>query len=867
MSNYNNLKTTIDANIKQNGNQEITGPILNSVLNQMVNILGTGYQFAGIATLDPATEPGTPDAKVFYIANGKGTYTNFGGLEVTEDEVVVLYWDTAWHKVATGIASQAKLSELENTIKGTILNVSLTYPTGGVDGTNIYTKDGARLKVPVPLRKTGLILIYETENGIVMEQNNSQTYDTTEWVYGSGWIDYQASKFVNINYIAGQTTPFNDAGSARYKVPSGMQANCKGLVILYLLADGWVMEICNTDTFTTSVTGWIRIVEKSSVVIGANQIVSTNLASESVTNDKIANGAITIGKINASEFAELPKVGEDKLVKADGIARSIDYYHEPNFTEPSVIDLSAYTLLNGFYIPETGEFENHASRKSISEFIPIKAGSLYDAVMADGCTLYIHYYNVKADGSFTWLGCHNSGAEYKRLYFFAPLNCNAVRFSFYPYGSKSAISTSDVTSANFNITITSAPYVTSPSLASLPYIDMTKVCSRAIKIDRWLNGNMNLPYYVDSNRVSIPIKVIPGHRYAIDFNGFGKVTDSILYGSSDFLGTYTDITFALKEQGYISKENNYVGITYSSWIVPKGVNFIKYVLGGVSDDNIPLIDAHIVDLTHITEKGGKFMPLHTQGQVPNYPIGDKTTTKYSQGMCMDGGYIFQGYSTGEIEVLNAETKEYVSMFTIDNSYHLGSLTIGEKYDENDEFGLLWIGDITSPSNRLEAYRITRTGTSFSASKVHTITPPIDADADYQNYVLNIKEKKLVAVGGYNAPTGEPLKGSLKIVLYKVSEWTSSAQFTEIATIDYPISGVYPYQSGMIVDGRLFAVMGSHHTQAKVYCFDFVQQEMIYGADLRQFCFDFDWREEPQAICMYGGDIYLSGSYNIYKITL
>lgn len=112
MSNYNNLKTSIDANIKQNGNQEITGPILNSVLNQMVNILGTGYQFAGVATLDPATDPGTPDAKVFYIANGKGTYTNFGGLEVTEDEVVVLYWDTAWHKVSTGIASQAKLSEL-----------------------------------------------------------------------------------------------------------------------------------------------------------------------------------------------------------------------------------------------------------------------------------------------------------------------------------------------------------------------------------------------------------------------------------------------------------------------------------------------------------------------------------------------------------------------------------------------------------------------------------------------------------------------------------------------------------------------------------------------------------------------------------
>ena len=114
MSNYNNLKTTIDANIKQNGNQEITGPILNSVLNLMVNILGTGYQFAGVATLDPATDPGTPDAKVFYIAKGKGKYEKFGGINVTEDDVVVLYWDTAWHKISTGIASQATLAGLEN---------------------------------------------------------------------------------------------------------------------------------------------------------------------------------------------------------------------------------------------------------------------------------------------------------------------------------------------------------------------------------------------------------------------------------------------------------------------------------------------------------------------------------------------------------------------------------------------------------------------------------------------------------------------------------------------------------------------------------------------------------------------------------
>ena len=109
MGNYTTLKTTINANIRQNGNQEITGKILNSVLNAMVNTLGEGYQFAGIATTE--TDPGTPDAKVFYIANGKGEFIHFWALDVTEDDVVFLVWDNAWHKVATGIAADAQLKE------------------------------------------------------------------------------------------------------------------------------------------------------------------------------------------------------------------------------------------------------------------------------------------------------------------------------------------------------------------------------------------------------------------------------------------------------------------------------------------------------------------------------------------------------------------------------------------------------------------------------------------------------------------------------------------------------------------------------------------------------------------------------------
>ena len=112
MSEYSSLKATINANVKTNGNQEITGSIMNSVLNAMVDSLGAGYQFMGVAT---PTNPGTaqtPDYKCFYLATTPGTYTNLGGLIVNDGEVAILKYDLTWHKEATGIASADKLNQL-----------------------------------------------------------------------------------------------------------------------------------------------------------------------------------------------------------------------------------------------------------------------------------------------------------------------------------------------------------------------------------------------------------------------------------------------------------------------------------------------------------------------------------------------------------------------------------------------------------------------------------------------------------------------------------------------------------------------------------------------------------------------------------
>jgi lysophospholipase L1-like esterase len=82
MSNYADLKAAIAAVVKTNGNNEITGAIMQSALLSIINAISQGSIYAGVAT--PTTAPGTPDGNLFYIAAQPGNYANFGGYVLTD---------------------------------------------------------------------------------------------------------------------------------------------------------------------------------------------------------------------------------------------------------------------------------------------------------------------------------------------------------------------------------------------------------------------------------------------------------------------------------------------------------------------------------------------------------------------------------------------------------------------------------------------------------------------------------------------------------------------------------------------------------------------------------------------------------------
>ena len=85
---YDTLKAAIEQSIKPNGNQAITGQVLQNILLEMVAMLGSGAVYGG--EIVPASASLERDTAQVYIAKTQGTYTNYGGLSLAKGEVAII---------------------------------------------------------------------------------------------------------------------------------------------------------------------------------------------------------------------------------------------------------------------------------------------------------------------------------------------------------------------------------------------------------------------------------------------------------------------------------------------------------------------------------------------------------------------------------------------------------------------------------------------------------------------------------------------------------------------------------------------------------------------------------------------------------
>ena len=348
--------------------------------NTIASMIEAGYVFAGVAT--PSTNPGTPEAKVFYIANGKGTYTNFGGLEVTENEVVVLYWDTAWSKVATGIASQEKLTELENKVD----ELDFDLNGGGSSDVDI-----------TPTSTTGYYYDISGTN-IVIRQNAASHYSGTI-------VDTSTppSNGIDISGYVGRTIKVTmssmSAGSSRKTIIAAQD---------FSVLDGFLEETYTADSGSYSKSFvvpsgakwlfWSGVGNLSSiVVIGVGQIGGLvgrvdDLESETETNS-----------------ASISAIGEKtELLR---IVHSANLFNK----DDSDVVMGKFLTGNRFY---------DDANYNVSGYIPVSPSTTYYGATGTQPFRFAEYY--AEDKSYLSGANIPNGSQ-----FTTPVNCAFVRVTFY----------------------------------------------------------------------------------------------------------------------------------------------------------------------------------------------------------------------------------------------------------------------------------------------------------------------------------------------------------------------------------------------------------------------------------------------------
>ena len=226
MANWQILKAAIADVIKTNGNQEITGRVLQNVLNNIISNLGANATFANIAT--PSTNPGTPDGPVFYLATQSGTYSNFGGAIVENEAAILLYNGSTWVKKATGIALTESVLNL--VAKSTIIDPQTL---------NSYNKiDPDRLILGKSIRPTNGS-VYDFTGNFVSNFIDVLGVDKVySQIYANGNIYAYDENFAFISYVPHSETEYTLSENTRYVRLTGKQSLIEGnSLYLYLKND------------------------------------------------------------------------------------------------------------------------------------------------------------------------------------------------------------------------------------------------------------------------------------------------------------------------------------------------------------------------------------------------------------------------------------------------------------------------------------------------------------------------------------------------------------------------------------------------------------------------------------------------------
>lgn len=426
MANWQILKAAIAKVIKTNGNQEITGQVLQNVLNSIISSVGENSTFAGIAT--PTTNPGVPDGNIFYLAIEPGTYSNFDGIKITAGEVVILEWRRSWVKKISGFALASKVTELESSIGilGKYLDgcsiVPFSISRGYIDlsgtainigGPYFYTsfiklEKGKKYFVAASGSSNTLIIAaYDTDSESSL---NSELSLTGEGKYLQKIIIPKSDYYIRIT-INSSTAPLNQHGVVEI-MPEGMVRELHKTSFLNLFKNG---SECDLIPFKS---GKFISYGNGTEGIGTTYNITEFSVKKGDRIKLIVGGSTSVAVIAAYKNGKYYK---DLSIQGTGEKQEITYYvkdidkviitNNTAYLEKPKITYTVNELINGFGINEdSSAFKNKGYIENSTGEIKDGGYSYTDLLDVNVGSLIVA--NVRASGSVSPIALYSDDGAY-----------------------------------------------------------------------------------------------------------------------------------------------------------------------------------------------------------------------------------------------------------------------------------------------------------------------------------------------------------------------------------------------------------------------------------------------------------------------
>lgn len=386
MGNYEELKAAVSSVIKTNGNQEITGQVLQNTLTTLISQVGVNATFAGIAT--PETVPGMPDQNVFYIASKKGIYTNFGGYNLTGSIVIFTNNTGSWVVREINSASYDDLVQLEaEQVKASLFKKDIVLvrtdhlfsPTTGVELPDVFVY--------------GLQSDFINCGDVIGVQiRNIQNSVGTKYSY---LVFYDENKNIVSNYA---TTEYNDNlfDSGVIKKPDSAKffrtSNRKTSMV----------KVPDIDIYLSSTIEFQNQIEKEILVLENEQIVmSDELSKQSQlfdygTNLFIFAQAEYIDKIIQPGYTYIINYAGGRVSNAINIdsSKTYDYNKKPY----SIFIIKKDGTTAG--VPDSNDFKSFGADVAAVRFSFLKESDFNNFVYYEAGTKDTAYSRVKPSQKF-----------------------------------------------------------------------------------------------------------------------------------------------------------------------------------------------------------------------------------------------------------------------------------------------------------------------------------------------------------------------------------------------------------------------------------------------------------------------------------